>query len=237
MLERQENSYTWEEVQEGDLEISSPGSTPPTLPSLSGSELSFLGSPGMNIHEPSYCKHFKLPGKVHAILEVDWARWVQMRHESHLPPALKTVLEMWRHRAPSPHGLRTLPPAGGSPVADFGCRSWSCRAQHRAWGPTPQTRDLNKQLATAQSTLHPLRSHPTDSSPLPPPSGHLAAFGSWNTASLSLCPLPGLPLAPSHLCIPLRGAPHSVTAPPGADIHCFLTLPTDSTISESRSHI
>lgn len=53
MLERQANSYTWEGVQEGDLEISSPGSPPLTLPSLSGSELSFPGSPGMNIHEPS----------------------------------------------------------------------------------------------------------------------------------------------------------------------------------------
>lgn len=139
-----------------------------------------------------------------------------MRHDSHLPPALEPVLEMWLHRAPSPDSLRTPPPAGSSPVAAFGCRSQSCSAQHRAWDPTPQTRDLDEQQATAQSTPHPLfsQSRPSpDSSPSPPPSSHLAAFGSWNTASLVLCPLPGLPLAPSHLCIPLRGAPHSVTAP------------------------
>lgn len=162
---------------------------------------------------------------------MDWASWVQMRHESHLPPALKTVLEMWLHQAPSPDGhsqWQTL--AAGFSLAG---PSTEPGTPHSKPGVLISSWPRHR----AHSTLGPLRSRPTDSFPSPPPSGHLAAFGSWNTAFLTLCPLPGIPLAPSHLCIPLRGAPHPVTAPPGVNSHCFLTLPTDGTLSESRSHI
>ena len=91
----------------------------------------------MNIHEPSYCRHLKLPAKVHAMRKVYCARWVKMRHESHLSPALKIAPEMWLHKAPSPKGCKTRPNRWRLPEGrDLGCVV--LQAQHRAWNkPSP----------------------------------------------------------------------------------------------------
>lgn len=54
MLERQDNSYTWEEMQEGDLEKSPAQAQPHPLCPAQVAQSSLRGNPGMNIHEPSY---------------------------------------------------------------------------------------------------------------------------------------------------------------------------------------
>ena len=60
---------------------------------------------------------------VHATREVGWARWVQMGHENHPLPALKTASEMWLHQAPSPEGgLQDTSHQGEAPQGrDPGC--------------------------------------------------------------------------------------------------------------------
>ena len=62
---------------EEGLEVSSHRLSLATYPAAVSSALC-MPSPGMNIHEPSYCRHLKLPAKVHTMKKVYCGRWVKI---------------------------------------------------------------------------------------------------------------------------------------------------------------
>lgn len=103
--------------------------------------------------------------KVRAMKKVYCGRWVKMRHESHLSPALKIAPEMWLHKAPSPKGHKTVPTDGGSPgqgprrngLAGLSTETWNKPS------PTQGHGDVNKSLSTPNCKSHPLWASPSPS--------------------------------------------------------------------------